>query len=47
MALLYFINSNQEEMTPEEMSRLQSKISSDFMPKSGEGKDHTAHLHQR
>jgi len=34
MALLYFINSNQEEMTPEEMSRLQSKISSDFMPKS-------------
>lgn len=34
MALLYFINSNQEEITPEEMSRLQSKISSDFMPKS-------------
>lgn len=34
MALLYFINSNQEEMTPEEMSRLQSKVSSDFMPKS-------------
>ena len=34
MALLYFINSNQEEMTPEEMSRLQSKISPDFMPKS-------------
>jgi len=34
MALLYFINSNQEEMTPEEMSRLQSKISSDLMPKS-------------
>lgn len=32
MALLYFINSHQVDITPEEMSRLQSNISSDFTP---------------